>query len=555
MWFYYRQPIFRAFHYLRFLIIVVEAPLTIESLLQPLDLYYIHKVPLVSPTSVNHYTVLAADLHAVLYHRDVEYYMSLAQPLEISDTGILHLKRSSSLLQTRNVQSCALLLLEGSLIEIKKYCRYHLVAAPIPRSVIKIDHNTFLLTNISSVTVTCLNHNISNTFVPPNIQSVFAVHCGCILQADGFVVVATSLYCPFSDNLTLSFEPKFILNLPYISEFVQADILNVLQQIDYLNKTIPIEFPPLSIASKEYQAHLAIEDHSKFDLERIINQTKDDQLSFDDLSHYVYSVLLSSHTHNKDFDYLNVLDWFLILATIAGFLALILALVLHFKVRPLFLLLASSGRTHALPVGQLLPTGIYFDTKTSSTPPDIDPHHYQNVIKDVFPVDVSILLCFILFIIGFIIYLFFKRQKRVHAKTTLVLEIGNMYTTFRWTVAKLSYSAGYYRIIISQIDTIRLRESFLNLQILWGEGLNIVNTALNLPVNVSPVVNVECWTAYKVRGLMNGSFYAAIHILSHDDVLVDVFLLKHLHGRALVGDVPSHTSTLYPSRELEAVTG
>jgi len=56
------------------------------------------------------------------------------------------------------------------------------------------------------------------------------------------------------------------------------------------------------------------------------------------------------------------------------------------------------------------------------------------------------------------------------------------------------------------------------------------------------------------RPTKNGLFYAAIHILSHDDILVDVILLKHLHGRALVGDISSQTSTLYPTRELEAVT-
>ena len=62
--------------------------------------------------------------------------------------------------------------------------------------------------------------------------------------------------------------------------------------------------------------------------------------------------------------------------------------------------------------------------------------------------NVSVLLCFVLFIIGFVLYMFFKRQKRVHAITTLVLEVGSMHTTFRWTVAKFSYSAGYYKMLL-----------------------------------------------------------------------------------------------------------
>jgi len=80
-------------------------------------------------------------------------------------------------------------------------------------------------------------------------------------------------------------------------------------------------------------------------------------------------------------------------------------------------------------------------------------------------------------------------------------------------------------------------------------------TLLTRLSNVPTFVSVECWKAYKVHCLMNSSFYAALYILSHDDVLVDVILLKHLHGRAWVGDVPGQISTLYPTRELEAVNG
>jgi len=552
--FYYKQPVFRAFRYLRFLLIIVEAPLTISELLHPMDLYYIHKLPLISPTAVNHYTILGSELQAVIYHRDVDYLMTFSNLLEIPDADIFNLKQSASLLQHRSIPSCGLAIFEGELAEIKKYCRYHLVKAPVPRSVLKINHNTFLLSNISSVTIKCLNQNISNTFTLSHIQAVFTVNCGCVLEADEFLAVATSLYCPLNDNLTISFEPRFLLNLPYLSEFVHSDVLNVLQQIDFLNDTIPIELPPLSIASKKYQANLGIEEHSKFDLEQIVNHTMEDQLAFDDLSHYVYSVLLGSHSHNKEFDYLNVLDWFLVLATIAGFLALLLAVILHFKVRTLFLILASSGRARAAPLGHVLPTAIYFSTNPVTTISQIDPLRYQKVIKDVFPVDVSILLCFILFIVGFVLYIFVRRRKRIHTKTTLILEIGDMETTFRWTVAKLAYSPGFYRIMVAQTDAIRLLESFMTLQIHWADGINIINTAINLPVHIITTVNVKFWNAFKVRALMNKPFYAVLQVLSNDDNLVDVILIKQMLGRASVGDVSqAQASMLYPTRDIELV--
>ena len=86
-------------------------------------------------------------------------------------------------------------------------------------------------------------------------------------------------------------------NIPYLSEFVKDDIINLFKPDTLLNDSLSVELPALAIASKEYEANLAVEEHSKFELISIINRTKDDEEVFSELSHYLYKVLRSEeHT-------------------------------------------------------------------------------------------------------------------------------------------------------------------------------------------------------------------------------------------------------------------
>ena len=115
----------------------------------------------------------------------------------------------------------------------------------------------------------------------------------------------------------------------------------------YLNESISAMLASLAVTSKAYDANLAIEKMQQYDLDRIVNLTKDDVLSYESPSHYIYNSLLFGHTHNETFDVFNAFDWLLVLATFPGIFALILVVILHFKVRTLFLLLASSGHAKA----------------------------------------------------------------------------------------------------------------------------------------------------------------------------------------------------------------
>jgi len=58
----------------------------------------------------------------------------------------------------------------------------------------------------------------------------------------------------------------------------------------------------LPIASKNYDAKLAVEKASRYDLEVLLNQTKKDSYMYEGLSHFLYNNLLLSHTQDDYFD-------------------------------------------------------------------------------------------------------------------------------------------------------------------------------------------------------------------------------------------------------------
>ena len=104
------------------------------------------------------------------------------------------------------------------------------------------------------------------------------VHCGCVMQADSYVVTATSLNCPLDDNISLSFTPEYLMNLPYLTEFLTDNSeLNLINELAYLNESLKASLPQLTIASKDYKARLAIEEASKFDLQQAITNTLENE--------------------------------------------------------------------------------------------------------------------------------------------------------------------------------------------------------------------------------------------------------------------------------------
>jgi len=180
------------------------------------------------------------------------------------------------------------------------------------------------------------------------LQTVYTLYCGCRMSADEYRLIESLLDSDNDDNLTVSFNPNFLINLPYLSHFFDETLLRWFEEDEYFNESIPAVLPTLSIASAKYKANIAADEDLKIDLEHIINATKQNATVYGKLSHYLYKMMLNAHQEDKVFDIFNFLDWLLLLATISGGVALVLVLILHFKVKTMFMMLSTVRSAKAI---------------------------------------------------------------------------------------------------------------------------------------------------------------------------------------------------------------
>ena len=155
-----------------------------------------------------------------------------------------------------------------------------------------------------------------------------------------------------------------------------------------------------------------------------------------------------SATHTRPSMSLTLLTGYFVLATFPGIFALILVVILHFKVRTLFLLLASSGHAKADVANPH--TLMYHLTSSSAPTLRADYMYYHCTIQRLFPVDLTLLFCLILFFIFCFGYLYYNYKKSISMRTSLMLEISDGERSYTYRVISLSYPPSFNHFTVSQ---------------------------------------------------------------------------------------------------------
>jgi len=148
------------------------------------------------------------------------YYLTFRDFPHLRNDLFLELRFSDSKLRKMNKTSYTTALIKGSLIDIKRLCKYTIFPQPLPPAVYQLSE-TALFSNISDFDIKCHNETVSVHH--DVIQFVYNAHCGCSLSTQDFYIPFISLSC--TRNLNASIEVSHILNLPYLSEFLHYDIV------------------------------------------------------------------------------------------------------------------------------------------------------------------------------------------------------------------------------------------------------------------------------------------------------------------------------------------
>ena len=140
------------------------------------------------------------------------------------------------------------------------------------------------------------------------------------------------------------------------------------------------------------------------------------------------------------------------------------------------------------------------------------------------------------------------------ARTKLVLEFGNGDKSFTWNIAHLSYSAGFYRFVVGNKNecNIRLLDNYFGTTLYFGDNLTILNTELDCNVAFPKSITVKPWQIYKLRMLVQQPFHVLLHILSANNELIDIVVLKTFHMLPTTSaiNVGAQIASIYPGAQL-----
>jgi len=527
--YYYTQATFKSFRRGSVLFLVIDAPVVFRSLAMPFNLYDVVKFPLTTHHQHDFYTTLKTDITALAFNPDADYFVQVSPTHQRPQGKIWYMTEASALFIDRSKPTCGRGLLIGSLSEIKSECGYLVQRAPYPRGVTRLFGNTFLLVNISTLKIQCFGNPQANGTAAnssavqslpvnkPVVIKTFDCNCENVV-ADEFRILIDLTYCNGSDNLFTSMDVQFPVNLAYLTEYFDLEILYNLTAQTLLNHQLEVLLPDLSTADKLWTEAMAFETSARFDMSEIINSTKQSTKVYDNLAHYLFNQMLQAHDTRGEFDFFSPWTWLTILGWIVSGVALVLVVMLRIKVRSLSMLLMARA-AHAAPAKELPKLMALTAAPTPDTQPAVDMMkqwiEHMSHVPNLLPAEVLILLTLILWILfklGRMLYLAYKEKT---ARTSLILEIGNATESVLLPIMDLPHASRYYRLMINRQEIqFHLVESNVGGRLAWGRGIALSNSALEMTLPLPPRLYVPHWKVKKLKSLLQVPYYAVIQIVS-----------------------------------------
>lgn len=182
--------------------------------------------------------------------------------------------------KTRN--NCLIAILEGDVHDVHQSCQFRVIHSLPEPAIFQLSSSQVFITRIPTISVTC-----NNTVTEVKTPQIQVVRSRVFEAADRTIAnVQTDCYDFGRPDFTFPVNLKIIYHffqVPSISEWgLSADTL--------VDHHIDIVIPKLLIQHQRVIDNLAIQDALQFDLNAIINKSRDDIKSYASLSH----VLLDS---------------------------------------------------------------------------------------------------------------------------------------------------------------------------------------------------------------------------------------------------------------------
>jgi len=123
---------------------------------------------------------------------------------------------------------------------------------------------------------------------------------------------------------------------------------------------VAVQLPNLAVADKVLDEQFAHEKSAAFNMEQAINSTKQSGKVYDNLATHLFNEMIKAHDSQGGFDLLSPYTWISIIMWIASGFALVMVVLLQFKVRSLtMLMMTRTAHAAAIDSGVEVPVTVH----------------------------------------------------------------------------------------------------------------------------------------------------------------------------------------------------
>ena len=486
------------------LFVTVLAPVTMRRLRVPLTVWEILKFPLKAPDDQGYYTMLKTSIKYVAYHHATDYYMTAVNDGELMPRlgGVVDIHKTSLKLYSKYELTCALALFGTDLESIQTHCGYTVVFDDLPPSVVRINANKLLLTNVTQIlverrgreNVTALHQQINFT----QAHVIYNMPCESRILAEGEFFHSNE-HCLDDETQEVS-NVTYPVNVAVLRQyFSNNSLLDKINHAMEMSFSITARLPLLEIDKPQYEGLLARDEKFSFDFEQIKNATEQDKAVYNSLSHMIWAKMVQNAAEIHSFNPLSPYHWLTIIAIVATTINIVVVSRLYFKYRALSLLVFSLPKVRSQFV--VTTTGA-----TSSEDEKFHFHQFWTLIQENVASQISteFILCLMLLVLIVLMVLAIKHTCLGYAKNQTVLKLylraGKL--QFQCKVTELQFSSQFYRFEVTQ-TVLEHTKTFFGSCLIWGRGIRVTDLALNRGVDLKTTLILLPWQSKAVDRIMH----------------------------------------------------
>lgn len=399
--------------------ILVTVRFPVASLDQPMKLFKILSYPVPINNTSTHATMISGlpTYFAIPHKHNFQSYVTLTKDsLDLCDHDINYIHCHDNIPTTPlSNPSCPLALYSGNTSLIHELCTFHFVPNSITPTISQLNQSHFLIVNISSVTIQCME---SESIVNCHF-CILEVPCNCSIQSNQYQFMPRFTGCHTNDTeFTVSHPVNLIMLQKFFGESAVASIT--------ANSTFPsplnITTKPFTFYNHEFAQMVATDNTQKLNLEKMVASAKEDQLIYSTMA----DPILNSGIFNENQTSLQSIISFVAIGMSVISLLGYLCLFRKYKSLAATVTMATQFKSAS---SASLPSFIYTDAPTQQTPiPWTTQVHTALPHYNTYILLTLSLLAFLYFI---------KQQIRQRQKPELMLEVSNSFTSITCRILTL----------------------------------------------------------------------------------------------------------------------